>query len=144
MFAIRIFRVSAVGAVAIFALAGFMTSASASTTPAHLTARHASLSMVTAKPNSKIIGSGKKVNYSPKSLKVTWSGPKEKKCTAAKEAFTITNSTKVTQTVTSGGKALGAIAAGKSDGVCAWGKGTATGVLGLKANKKAKLTLHIS
>jgi hypothetical protein len=144
MFAIRVFRVSAVGAVAMLALAGFMASASAGTTPAHLTAGHVSLSMVTAKPNSNITGSGKTVNYSPKSLKVKWSGPTEKKCTAAKESFTLTNKTKVTQTVTLSGKAFGKIPAGKSDGVCAWGKGTATGVFGLKANKKAKLTVHVS
>jgi hypothetical protein len=144
MFAIRIFRVSAVGAVAILALAGFMTSASAGTAPAHLKAGHVSLSMVTAKPNSNIAGSGKTANYSPKSLKVKWSGPTEKKCTAAKEAFTITNTTKVTQTVTLSGKAFATLAAGKSNGVCAWGTGTTTGVFGLKANKKAKLTVHVS
>jgi hypothetical protein len=144
MFAIRIFRVSAVGAVAILAMAGFMTSASAGTTPAHLTAGHAALSRTAAKPNSNIAGSGKKVNYSPKSLKVTWSGPTEKKCTVAKEAFTITNTAKATETVTLSGKAFAKIAAGKTDGVCAWGTGTATGVFGLKANTKAKLTVHVS
>jgi hypothetical protein len=144
MFAIRIFRVSAVGAVAILTTAGFMASASAGTTPVHLTAGHVAVSSAAAKPNSNITGSGKTVNYSPKSLKATWSGPTEKKCTAAKESFTITNTTKVSETVTLSGKAFANIAAGKAEGVCAWGKGTATGVFGLKANKKAKLTVHIS
>ena len=144
MFAIRVFRASAVGAVAILATAGLMASASAGTTPVHLTAGHVTLSRVTAKPNSNISGSGKAVNYSPKSLKVKWSGPVAKKCTAAKEAFTITNKSKTTETVTLSGKAFAKIAAGKVAGVCAWGKGTTTGVFGLKANKKAKLTWTVS
>ncbi len=101
---------------------------------------------VAAKPNSNIVGSGKTVNYSPTSLKVKWSGPTQKKCTAKIESFTITNKTKSTETVTYNGQGASAkpIPAGKVLGVCVFGKGTATAKLGLEANKKAALTVHVS
>lgn len=139
---IHLARAAAVGALGAATMAGFMLPASASqVTGVHIN----TVSVATAaKPNSNITGSGKTVNYSPKSLNAKWSGKKEGTCTAAKESFTITNKAKTTETVTLGGKAFAKIAAGKAVGVCAWGTGTTTGKFSLAANKKAVLTVHIS
>jgi hypothetical protein len=137
-------RAAAIGVLGVATTAGFIAPASAGTASVHA---HAALAgaRVAAKPNSNIVGSGKTVKYSPISLKVKWSGPTQKKCTARIESLTITNKAKTSETVTFMGKAIGpAIPAGKVLGVCVFGKGTATAKLSLKANKKAALTLHIS
>jgi hypothetical protein len=137
----QIIRASSAGALAVMAVAGFVAPASAATAGVHMnTIRQAAA----AKPNSNITGSGKTVTFSPKSIKAKWSGPTEKKCTAKKESFTITNTAKTTETVTLSGKAFAKIAAGAAAGVCAWGTGTTTGTFSLKANTKAVLTVHVS
>lgn len=139
----QLVRATAVGVLGVATMAGSLAPALAGTA-SHSAARYAAVGSLAAKPNSNIIGSGKKVNYSPKTLKVKWSGPTEKKCTAKVESFTISNKAKTTETVTLSGKAFAKIPAGKVLGVCAWGKGTATGKFGLAANKKAVLTVHVS
>lgn len=122
-----------------------MTPAWAGTTSAHLGAGHVAVRSDAAKPNSNIVGSGKKVKYSPTSLNVKWSGPTEKTCTAKKVSFTITNTAKTAEQVTNAGSDLGSpIPSGKALGICVWGSGTASGTLGIKANKKAVLTIHVS
>jgi hypothetical protein len=135
----QLVRTAAVGAVGVAALAGFIAPASAGTV-----ALGHNAATVAAKPNSNIIGSGKTVNYSPKSLNVKWSGTTSKTCTAKIEAFTIKNTAKTTETVTFSGKAFAKIPAGKGIGVCVFGSGTATGAFSLAANHKAKLTVHVT
>jgi hypothetical protein len=137
----QLIRAAAVGTVGVAAMAGFVGPASAGTT---LTLSHSAVATAAAKPNSNIIGSGKTVNYSPKSLKVKWSGATQKTCTVKIESFTISNTTKTTETVTFSGKTFAKIPARKGIGVCVFGTGTATGAFGLAANKKAKLTVNVS
>jgi hypothetical protein len=140
----HLIRAAAVGTVGVATMAGFMAPASAGTASVHVRGALAT-ARVAAKPNSNIVGSGAKVNYSPKTLSAKWSGPTKKTCTAKIISFTISNTTKTAEQVTANGKALGPkIPPGKALGICVFGKGTATGKLGLKANKKAVLTVHIS
>jgi hypothetical protein len=143
MISIKIARVTAVSVMAITALAALVAPASAAQAPS-IRAGYTAVGAVAAKPNSNITGKGKAVKYAPTSLNVKWSGSKPVTCTTKKISFSITNTTKTTETVTMSGKTFASIPAGKAIGVCAFGTGTATGVLGLKANKKAKLTVNIS
>lgn len=143
MVSIRIAQLSVVSVAAIAAMAALTAPASAAQAPS-MRAAYAVTPSIAAKPNSKIIGSGKKVNYSPTSLKVKWSGPVQKKCTAAKASFTVTNKAKATETVKMSAKIFAKVPAGKVLYVCAWGTGTGTGKFGLAANPKAKLTVHVS
>lgn len=143
MISIRIARVAAVSVMAITATAGLMAPASAAQAPA-IRAGHTAAGAIAAKPNSKIVGAGTTVHYKPTSLNVKWSGSTSKPCTTKLISFTITNTAKTAETVTMGGTAFAKIPAGKVLGVCAFGTGTATGVFSLKANKKAKLTVHVS
>jgi hypothetical protein len=143
MVSIRIAQVSAVSVITITAVAGLIAPASAAQAPP-MRAGYAVARSTTAKPNSNIVGAGKLVKYSPTSLSAKWSGAKKATCTVAKESFTISNTAKTAETVTLSGKTFAKVPAGKGLGVCAFGSGTATGVFGLAANKKAKLTVHIS
>lgn len=138
MAAMRIGRRTAIAAVAVLAGLAYMS-------PLATGAMTAATGATAAKkPNSSIIGSGKKVHYSPVSLNIKWSGPVEQTCTVAKSRFTITNKTKVTQTVTMNGEVFAVIKAHKVDHVCAWGHGQGTGSFSLAANSKATLTVHAS
>ena len=137
----QLIRAAAVGTLGVAAMAGFMAPASAGTAA---TLGHSAVATAAAKPNSNIVGSGKTVHYSPTSLKVKWSGPTKKTCTAKIISFTISNTTKAAETVTVSGKAFAKIPASKAIGVCVFGTGTAKAALGLAANKKAKLTVNIS
>lgn len=125
------------------AMAG-TTPAWAGTTSAHLVAGHVAVRSDAAKPNSDITGSGATVKFTPTKLSAKWSGPTQKTCTATLESFKITNTAKVTETVTYKGAAFAKVPAGKVLGVCAWGTGTATAKFGLKANTKAALTVTVS
>jgi hypothetical protein len=137
----QLIRAAAVGTVGVAAMAGFVAPASAGTA---VSVGHGAVATAAAKPNSNIVGSGKTVNYSPKSLKVKWSGPTKKKCVAKIFSFTIINTAKTTETVTFSGKALAKIPSKKGIGVCLFGSGSASGAFGLAANKKAKLTINVS
>jgi hypothetical protein len=142
---LHVARALTVGALGVATAAAFMLPASASqATAAHMSAVSTVHAAAAKKPNSDITGSGKTVVYSPTTLKAKWSGKKEGTCTTAKESFTISNTTKTSETVTLSGKTFAKVPADKVLGVCAWGTGTTTGVFGLKANKKATLTVDVS
>jgi hypothetical protein len=94
-------------------------------------------------PNSKIEWNGKTHIYTPKSLKATWSGSSEKKCTAAKQRITISNVTKNTQSVTYEGAFLVSLPAGYQFGACFWGTGVGSFDFGVDKSK-AELTVSVS
>jgi hypothetical protein len=137
------YTLTLLGAAAGVSMAIAGTGVASATTSSHQPAFGRAAAASAKLPNSNITGAGKKAVYKPATLKVTWSGPSERRCTTARFAFTVTNTTKVTQTVTLGGKAFATVKPGKVDGICAWGKGSGTGVFGLKSDG-AKLTVHVS
>ena len=95
-----------------------------------------------ALPNTAIKGSPAK--YSPVKLTATpkWNGTAT--CTTALESFTITNSTSVSQAITSDGTTLGTIAAGGKAGICInTDQAGKTDTFGLTSNKKAKLSVKV-
>jgi hypothetical protein len=87
---------------------------------------------------------GTKAVYSPTKLTATakWNGTST--CTAKLESFTITNTTAVSQTVTTGGHVLGTLPAGAKGGVCINKSQVGIAqVFGLSSNKRAKLTVTV-
>jgi hypothetical protein len=94
-------------------------------------------------PNASIEWNKKRHFYSPKSLKATWSGSSDKKCTTAKQRITISNPTKNTQTVTYEGNFLVSLPAGYQFGACFWGTGVGTFLFGVDKSK-ADLTVSVS
>jgi hypothetical protein len=137
------YTLTLLGAAAGVSMAIAGTGVASAATSSHQPAFSRAAGAAAKLPNSNITGAGKKAVYKPATLRVTWSGPSEQRCTAAKFAFTITNTTKVTQTVTLGGKTFATVKPGRVDGVCAWGTGSTTGVFVLKSDG-AKLTVHVS
>lgn len=95
-----------------------------------------------AKPNSNIAGSPAK--YTPGALSVRPSGTKPVPCTAAKAAFTITNKTAKTQTVTLLGKPFAVLKPKAVDSVCAFTTKPFKATFGVKGSAKAKLVVSIS
>lgn len=97
-----------------------------------------------ALPNSDIEKSGSTSVYDPTALSVGWSAPassKEPACTSTIFEATITNTTKKTQKVTYEKKVIGKIPKGDEIGLCFYGSGTSTLVVGLK---KSASTLTIT
>lgn len=134
------------GAAAGLSMAIAGTGVAAAATTSHQTAFSRTAGAATAKvPSSVITGAGAKALYKPASVSMKWSGPAPAKtCTKANEGLILTNKTSVTQTVTLAGKPFASLKAGRQTGICAWGSGTTTAKLGLKSDKKAFLTLHVS
>lgn len=140
----QLIRVAAIGAVGVAAGAGFVAPASA----AQAASARAGLAQVAvaALPNVNIQGSPPKWN--PTTLTVA---PKTygKKCTAAKEVYTITNKTKKSAVITykKGGKGkklpFGTLPAGETGGICAEGSAGATFTLYIKGSKSV-LTVTLS
>jgi hypothetical protein len=91
-------------------------------------------------PTTKIEGSGSALKWVPNKLTAKHiTGT----CSSTNFSFTVTNTTKSSETITFNGTAIGpAIPAGKSELVC----GTAAGkaVLALKADHKAHLTVTLT
>ena len=92
--------------------------------------------------NSKIVGMGRSVTFSPPILKVSYVS----KCTP-KGTFTITNSTKQVVTLIQHGPLRlfkAKLKPGASDGACLAGTGPAIFTFGLTENKRAKLKVTVS
>ncbi|HXQ75645.1 MAG TPA: hypothetical protein VN791_04050 [Acidimicrobiales bacterium] len=97
-------------------------------------------------PNSNIQKSGTTNVYSPTALSTGWSAPSsgsEPPCTSTIFEATVTNTTKKTQKVTFNKKVIGKIPKGDDIGLCFYGSGTSTFVLGLKKSTST-LTITVS
>jgi hypothetical protein len=97
-------------------------------------------------PNSNIQKSGTTNIYNPTALSTTWSAPassSEPPCTSAIFEATVTNTTKKTQKVTFNKKVIGKIPKGDDIGLCFYGSGTSTFVVGLKKSTST-LTITVS
>jgi hypothetical protein len=93
-------------------------------------------------PNSNIEWNGKMHLFSPKTLKTTWSGGTETKCTEAKQRITISNPLKNTQTVTYEGAFLVNLPPGYQFGACFWGSGVGSFTFGVDKSK-SDLTVSV-
>lgn len=136
-------------AAAVFATAGIIglslptaVAASSPTMSSHLSS---AAIPAAGKPIADITGSGSALKFKPGSIAIKWSGSTQGTCTTANYSFKAVNKTTASQTLTYKGTAIGpAIAAGKAELVCAWGTGSTTLQLSLKADTKALLTLHVT
>jgi hypothetical protein len=93
-------------------------------------------------PNSNIAWNGKMHLFSPKTLRATWSGSTETKCTEAKQRITISNPLKNTQTVTYEGAFLVNLPSGYQFGACFWGSGVGSFMFGV-GKSKSELTVSV-
>jgi hypothetical protein len=113
-------RVIGLAAMVVVSVVGFSATAGARPVSGHRSITATTFTVTTARhriPNSNIEDKGGKVGLHPSTLRVTWAGPRAKRCTASRESFTITNKTK---------REVGDIAPGGKLGGCFWGTGIRT------------------